>query len=229
MTRTTKKTATKTSTKRLPKGSSQVLSSLEENVLRMRHGVTETEGAQLGTKAYSYAYDTMIWYWSADPDPNYMLFCQSYRSWLGWNDNWYSNPAYEENYSRSVSEFDYETRKEYTDNCQRINYEDAAYIILAYPYQTYAWRTDTFSGWGDWETDPGRSMDAFWTGNPLLFDLVPLTVTDGDDEPSIDIMVIAGVVAAIAAVVAVAAFLLMKGKKGGKKKEEESGSSPLGD
>lgn len=180
--------------------------------------------ALLSTKAYSYAYDTMIWYWSADPDPNFMLFCQSEWSWAGWNDNMYTSEAYEENYSKSVSEFDYDTRKEYTDNCQRANYLDAGYIILAYPYQTYAWRTDTFEGWGDWENDPGRSMDAFWTANPLFFDLEPLVPppTPDSEFPTWMWLVIA---AAAVAVVVVVAVLLMK-KKGGKKEE---GESPLGE
>ncbi len=180
--------------------------------------------ALLSTKAYSYAYDTMIWYWSADPDPNFMLFCQSEWAWAGWNDNMYTSEAYEENYSKSVSEFDYETRKEYTDNCQRVNYLDAGYILLAYPYQTYAWRTDTFEGWGDWENDPGRSMDAFWTANPLFFDLEPL-VPPPPTEPDIPIWVYLVAAAAVVAVVVVAAVLLMK-KKGGKKEE---GESPLGE
>jgi peptide/nickel transport system substrate-binding protein len=180
--------------------------------------------AKLSTEAYAYAYDTMIWYWSADPDPNYMLFCQSIWSWAGWNDNMYTSDVYEENYSRSVSEFDYATRKEYTDACQRANYLDAGYIILAYPYQTYAWRTDTFENWGDWENDPGRSMDAFWTGNPLFFDLVPVEdTTPPTPGPGVEVFLAAG--AGIAIVVVVAAVLLMK-KKGGKKEE---GESPLGE
>lgn len=180
--------------------------------------------ALLSTKAYSYAYDTMIWYWSADPDPNFMLFCQSEWSWAGWNDNMYTSEAYEENYSKSVSEFDYDTRKEYTDNCQRANYLDAGYIILAYPYQTYAWRTDTFDGWGDWENDPGRSMDAFWTANPLFFDLEPL-VPPPPPDPGFPTWMWLVIAAAAVAVVVVVAVLLMK-KKGGKKEE---GESPLGE
>lgn len=181
--------------------------------------------AKLSTEAYSYAYDTMIWYWSADPDPNFMLFCQSEWAWAGWNDNMYTSEAYEENYSKSISEFDYETRKEYTDACQRVNYLDAAYIILAYPYQTYAWRTDTFTEWGDWENDPGRSMDAFWTGNPLFFDLVPTQGDGNGGGGGVDPMLIVAAGVAVAAVIAVAALLLMK-KKGGKKDE---GESPLGE
>ena len=181
----------------------------------------------LSTIVYTYTYDTMIWYWSADPDPNFMLFCQSENSWNGWSDNRYSNESYEENYSKSVSEFDYETRKEYCDNVQRISYEDAAYILLAYPYQTYIWRTDTFEGWGDWEANPGRSIDAFWTGNPLWFDLEPI----GEDDQEIDIlMIVLGAGVAIAVVVGVVFALKFMKKRGGKKEDErESGGSPLGD
>lgn len=130
--------------------------------------------ATLSTEVYAYAYDTVIWYWSSDPDPNYMLFCQSKYSWAGWSDNMYFNESYDDNYNASVMALDLEDRMTYVDNCQRIHYEDAAYLILAYPHQTYAWRTDTFTGWGDWEKDPGRSLDAYWGANPLLFDLTPL-------------------------------------------------------
>jgi peptide/nickel transport system substrate-binding protein len=179
--------------------------------------------ATLGTMAYSYGYDTMIWYWSADPDPNFMLFSQSIKAWNGWNDNMYTSDAYEENYSLSIMEFDEDQRKVYTDNAQRENYQDAYYIILAYPYQTYAWRTDTFSGWGDWDEDPGRSLDAFWTGNPLYFDLVPDEVQPRDDPPY---LLIAAVVGAIVAIVAITMVLK---KKGGGRKKIEDGDSPLGE
>ena len=135
----------------------------------------------LATIVYSYSYDTVLWYWSADVDPNYILFTQSKKAWNGWSDNKYSNPAFEENYTSSVSAMDKAQREYYVDNCQRIHYTDSPYIILAYPSQTYAWRTDTFSGWGDWAADPGRSLDNYWTGNPLFFELIPEII---GEEPS---------------------------------------------
>ncbi len=185
--------------------------------------------AQLSTEAYAYSYDTMIWYWSADPDPNFMLFCQSAKSWNGWNDNMYTSDAYEENYNLSVTTLDPVERKTYTDNCQRANYQDCGYILLAYVYQTYAWRTDTFEGWGDWEANPGRSLDAFWTGNPLFFDLQAVDETpgdNGDDDGGWTTLVLIG--AGIAAVCVVVAAIFLLKKKGGKK-EREGGDSPLGD
>lgn len=142
--------------------------------------------AFLATMVYSYEYDTAIWYRSADVDPNYILFTQSRNAWNGWSDTKYSNPAYEENYSLSVMTLDPVQRKVFVDNCQRIHYTDAPYIIFAYVNQTYAWRTDMFSGWGDWAADPGRSIDASWTGNPLYFDLIPIVSTN---SPPFDVQI----------------------------------------
>jgi peptide/nickel transport system substrate-binding protein len=126
--------------------------------------------------AYSYAYDTLIWYWSADIDPNYQLFTLSSYAINGWNDCHYASPAYDRAYTYTVNTTDPVQRKQWVDEAQRIFYNDSPYIILTYPSQTCAWRNDTFSGWGNWSLDPGRSIDNFWMGNPLFFDLSPLGV-----------------------------------------------------
>jgi len=179
---------------------------------------------QLSKECYLFGYDMMIWYWSADVDPNYMLFCEASPSYGGWCDNVYYNVSYEENYSKSVEALDPVERLEAVYNCQRVHYEDVGYIILAYPYQTYAWRTDTFTGWGNWETDPGRSFDHFWTANPLFYDLE--YIAPPPDEP-VPIWVVLAAVGAIVAVVVGLIFWKKKGK--GEKKEDTGGESPLGD
>jgi len=175
----------------------------------------------LGTQVYGYEYDTMIWYWSADIDPNYQLYCLTEAAHGGWNDNCWTHPAYEENYTNSVNEMDPVKRKEYVDNCQKVHYDDVGYIIMAYAYQTYAWRNDTFIGWGDWAADPGRTMDNFWMGNPLFFDLEYI----GSDNPPVPLWAIIVTIGVIAAVVVAVLLLRMRGKK----KEEEISESPLGE
>ena len=129
--------------------------------------------ATLAAIVYGYAYDMVIWYWTSDPDPNYQLFVQSTYSIAGWSDNAYSNPAYDENYTASVHLLNKTDRQQAVYNCQSIHYWDSPYIILAYVDQTVAWRNDTFVGWGDWAAEPGRSVFAYWTGNPLYFELTP--------------------------------------------------------
>jgi ABC-type transport system substrate-binding protein len=156
----------------------------------------------LNTIVYKYLYDLMIWYWSADIDPNYQLFVQTSMAINGWSDNCYTNPAYDQNYTNSVVTLDRAQRRVYVDNAQRVNYQDASYIILAYANQTYAWRTDTFTGWGDWAADPGRSVDNFWMGNPLYFDLMPMNVPAIPEFSTIIVPVLA-TVALVAALLVV--------------------------
>ena len=127
----------------------------------------------LSTVAYSYSYDTMIWDWSSDVDPNFQLFVVSSLALNGWSDCAYSNPDYNEAYLNSVAALDSLDRKAWVDEAQRIFYNDSAYIILTYIHQGYAWRTDTFEGWGNWSAHPGRNIDNYWSANPLIFDLVP--------------------------------------------------------
>lgn len=189
------------------------------------------EELTLSQIAYSYSYDSLIWYWSADVDPNYQLFVVTKSAWSGWSDCKYYNPAYDENYSKSVMTLDWTERRIYTDNCQKIFYNDSAYIILAYADQTTAWRDDNLVGWGDWAADPGRSVDNFWMGNPLWFDLK--SATNNTEKPTdggggIDMTMVA-IGAGVAAIVVIAvAYMVMKGKKkGGSLKDEPQ--SPLGD
>jgi len=177
---------------------------------------------QLNTVVYFYQYDMMLWYWSADIDPNYQLFVQTKAAWGGWSDNMYYNWSYDDNYTKSVQTMDRADRKAFVDECQRINYRDAGYIILAEVNQTYAWRTDTFTGWGDWAAQPGRSLDNFWMGNPIWFELAPL---EKAPPPPVPWALIGAGVAAVAAVV-VAVMLLSKRNKG---KKAESDDSPIGD
>jgi len=177
--------------------------------------------AEMSTQVYYYAYDTMMWYWSADIDPNYQLFVLTKAAINGWNDNMYTSPEYEENYTKSVSTMDPVERETYVDNCQRVHYEDIGYIIMAYAWQSYAWRDDTFGGWGDWAANPGRSMDNFWMGSPLFFDLEYLN----PPQPGIPWLAIIATIGVIAAVVAVVVVFRMRGKK----KEGEISESPLGE
>lgn len=176
--------------------------------------------SKMSTEVYYYTYDTCIWYWSSDVDPNYMLYCQSKLSWDGWSDNKYYNPLYEENYSASVSAMNPDDRQVFVKNCQKIHYQDCAFIIMANVYQTYAWRTDTFANWGDWAETPGISMDNFWTGNYLWFQL-EYTGGGGGGFDARSAAIAGGVIGAI--VVAIVVLMWRK-----KKKSTEIEERPLG-
>lgn len=122
------------------------------------------------------AFDMAATYWSGDPDPNYLLYTQSTWALTGWSENYYSSKYYDENYTQSIVLVNKSERLPYVHNCLKHIYYDAAFIVNVYPYGCWAWRTDHFTGWGDWEAHPGRQLSNFWTSNDLFFDLEPVTV-----------------------------------------------------
>jgi hypothetical protein len=136
---------------------------------------------------YMYMCDAFLGSWSGDIDPNRQLFCLSSAAYAGWSDNAWSNSSYDANYYMSIQAMEESERRGYVWNCQAIHYQDAPNIVLAYVNQTWAWRTDTFTGWGDWAADPGRSLDNYWGGNPLFFDLQAIVETGTPPVPSFEV------------------------------------------
>jgi peptide/nickel transport system substrate-binding protein len=176
------------------------------------------EELSLAREAYLYSPDAFIWDWSSDIDPNMQLFALSSYAINGWSDCHYENATYDNAYINSVSAIDPTVRKQWVDEAQRIFYNDSAYIILSYVHQGYAWRTDTFTGWGNLSVHPGRSIDNYWSANPLFFDLDPV-----DQEP-FPLYITALVAAALAATIAVTVYILNKKKKEGG--DEATGQMP---
>lgn len=108
---------------------------------------------------------------TSDPDPNYVLWQHSRRSFNIWTLGGSWNPEFEENYTASVSTLDAQLRSQNVDNCLSIAYTNASLIVLTYNFANYAWRTDTFDNWGDWNAGPGLRMCSSGTTNALLFNL----------------------------------------------------------
>lgn len=137
----------------------------------------ETTEDALSTDVYNGYIDMYIWYWSSDPDPNYMLSMESSWTLDGWNDNYWNNATYNYYYLKQLGDEVLATRQADAKAAQKIFYESAVYIIYIYPYGNWAWRTDVvpngqqWVGWGDWSAHPYRQMNAYWGANPLWFDL----------------------------------------------------------
>jgi hypothetical protein len=165
---------------------------------------------------YTPNYDLTITYWSGDPDPNYLLYVQSSYALDSWSDNFYSDAQYDQNYTGSVNATNDSARKVYVDNCQMHTYYDVPYIVYAYPYGCYAWRTDHFSGWGDWGANPGRSFSNFYTANDLWFDLTPT----GHQGITGGLLTAVGIgVVVVIAIVAIA--MLLRRRQGGSLEKDE--------
>jgi len=138
----------------------------------------------LSTDVYGGKVETYIWYWSADPDPNYILSMQSSWTLDGWSDNWWNNATYNYYYLKQLSDQNPATRAADVQAAQKIEYESAVYIIYIFPYGQWAMRTDLWQGWGDWTAHPYRQMNAYWGANPLWFDLnCPSCVAPPTNQP----------------------------------------------
>jgi len=149
---------------------------------------------------YNYDFELTLTYWSGDPDPAYLLYIQTSYCIGDWSENGWTDARYDENYSKYVKAETYEEKKEAIYNCQKLMYEACAFVVTTYPYGCWGWRTDSFSGWGDWEAHPWRQLSNFWSSNPLYFDLVPLKTDDGSSlmvYAVVGVVIIAGVVVAV--------------------------------
>jgi peptide/nickel transport system substrate-binding protein len=166
---------------------------------------------------YTPSYDLTITYWSGDPDPNYLLYVQSSYALDSWSDNFYSDAQYDQNYTGSVDAVNDTMRKVYVDNCQMHTYYDVPYIVFAYPFGCYAWRTDHFSGWGNWSADPGRSFSNFYTANDLWFDLTPT----GHHGLTGGLLTAVGIGVVVVIAVAATAMLLRRRQRGSREKDED--------
>lgn len=131
----------------------------------------ESTEDRLQTDVYKCNVDMYIWYWSSDPDPNYMLSMESSWTLDGWNDNFWVNTSYNRLYLKQLADLDQSQRETDAKAAQKIQYESASYIIYIFPYGQWAMRTDLWQGWGDWTAHPYRQMNAYWGANPLFFDL----------------------------------------------------------
>ncbi len=132
----------------------------------------------LSDAVYGGNIETYIWYWSGDPDPNYLLSIQSGFTLDGWSDNFWNNATYNQLYIDHLAAKDPLVRQQIVRDALKVHYESAVYIILIYQEGTWAYRTDRFVGWGDWAAHPYRQLNAFWTAPPLFLDLRPAAAPD---------------------------------------------------
>ncbi len=131
----------------------------------------ETTEAALSLDVYGCYVELYIWYWSSDPDPNYMLSMESSWTLDGWNDNYWVNTSYNRLYLAQLGAQSLSLREADAQAAEKLQYDLASYLIYLYPYGEWAMRTDLWQGWGDWGAHPYLQLNAPWGANPLWFAL----------------------------------------------------------
>jgi peptide/nickel transport system substrate-binding protein len=96
----------------------------------------------------AFDYDVILWEWGSDPDPNFLLSVMLTEEIpSGYNESGYSNPEYDELYTKQATTLDDEERRGIIWRMQDIVHEDVVYIIPFYQKSVQAYRSDTFRGW----------------------------------------------------------------------------------
>lgn len=144
----------------------------------------EPTEAGLASDVYGCKVETYIWFWSSDPDPNYMLSMQS--SWMvdGWNDNLWVNTSYNRRYLAQLGDQSLPQREADALAAEKLQYDQAADLIYIYPYGEWAMRTDLWQGWGDWAAHPYLQMNVPWGANPLWFNVTCPSCTPVSPPPA---------------------------------------------
>ena len=95
---------------------------------------------------YAQDFDMYVWYWSGDPDPNFILAGLTTDQCGVWSDGCYSNPTYDKLFVEQNTTTDIAKRQQLVRQMQQIIYADAPTIILTYPDDLQAYRNDLFTG-----------------------------------------------------------------------------------
>lgn len=139
-------------------------------------------------------YDLYEWGWGVEPDPNYMLSAmtctnRSYKDgdaiYSTLSDSFYCNPAYDALWSEQSAETDPARRAQIVQQMQQMLIDDMPYLVLFYPYQLTAYRSDRFGGFVPQPADNGALL--FQYGTWSWDSIAPVTAngTTGEaDVPS---------------------------------------------
>ncbi len=93
-------------------------------------------------------YDLVIWGWSSDPDPDFILSVMLTDQFVegGWSDSGYHNPEYDQLYLDQQAAVNRDERQKTIWKMQEIVYNDRPYIVLFYLKSLEAYRSDKFVG-----------------------------------------------------------------------------------
>ena len=121
-------------------------------------------------------YDMFIWNWQPDIDPSFMLSVLTTseipvdsHDMAAWSDSFYSNPVYDNLFVQQQNTVDPSQRQTIVREMQRMVYIDCPYVVMWYPYGLYAYRTDKFTNYPDFQAQPGATPDTIW----YYFQVIP--------------------------------------------------------
>jgi peptide/nickel transport system substrate-binding protein len=103
-------------------------------------------------------WDFYMWSWVGDPDPMSLLSFFTTAALGSSNDSFFTDPEYDDLFTKQQRAADAAERKGYITRMQEIFYEKAPYHVLYYDSELHAYRTDHFGGWTNQPPDSGTPL-----------------------------------------------------------------------
>jgi peptide/nickel transport system substrate-binding protein len=179
---------------------------VDEDVLSSKVYATNSAGD------YAPDYDMFIWYWSPDPDPNFMLSVLTTSQVGGWSDTFYSNPEYDRLFAQQTTTVDPQARQQIIWQMQQMLYRESPYIILCYPQQLEAYDVKKWAGWVQAPANGGGVvLNQFNIDSYIFVHPVTATSTTSGGGSSSATWVVVSVVAVVVA--AVIAFFVLRRRR----------------
>jgi peptide/nickel transport system substrate-binding protein len=152
-------------------------------------------------------YDMILWNWTGDVDPAFILSVFLTNQINSWSDCAYSNPVYDRLYDQQLTTLDGKQRKAVMDTMQQVLYKDSPYIVLVYPQALEAVNT---ARWTGWVQSPSNGSAVYSVDNidSYLFVHPKGAAAKGGGSAALA----AALAAAAALVVAIVVWLVMRGR-----------------
>ncbi len=153
-------------------------------------------------------YDAYIWQWDGYLDPGQTLDCFTTDQIEGWNEMAWSNQQYDGLNELQNKTLDVNQRADYIRQMQQVMYEDAATIVLTYPYKLQVYHTDKWQGWE--RALGGKGPAVVSATYPWAYMNVEPKVAEAGTGTSSTSYIILGVVVAVALVAGVVLLILRR-------------------
>ncbi len=155
-------------------------------------------------------YDMYVWYWTMDVDPNFMVSIYTPAQIGGWNDCYWTDPAYTGLANLQITQLDKTQRIQTVQRLQEMFYNACPYIIFAYPQMLEAYNTRKWTGWTHEPANVGAVVYNYnYRDTYLRLEAGRSAASAASRTPVVVLIVVLCVAAAAAVVVAV----LLRGRR----------------
>lgn len=162
--------------------------------------------------------DLFVWGWGVEPDPSFQLSTMTCDQrdtgtpsapTAGWSDSFYCNPTYDNLFKQQGQTLDPAARSSIIKQMQQILYTDAPYIVLYYPNDLEAYRSDR---WTNIQLQPVKGGNAFFQMGTYTYRSVDVKTkaVAASDKGGLGVGAWIGIVAAIVVALGAGGFLITR-------------------